>query len=69
MVWCVIKCSLQVIEHLIKQQYVCAQQVMDQHQFGVFKDGWSNVIVQTSVAGKQAALQQVLVPLPVHSHP
>jgi len=49
----------EVIEHLIKQQYVCAQQVMDQHQFGVFKDGWSNVIVQTSVAGKQAALQQI----------
>lgn len=48
----------EVVEYMLKQQYVCAQQVLNQDQFTIFKDGYSNAQTKTSTHEKQLAFMQ-----------
>eukprot|EP00658_Telonema_sp_P-2_P020230 TRINITY_DN17995_c0_g1_i4.p1 TRINITY_DN17995_c0_g1~~TRINITY_DN17995_c0_g1_i4.p1 ORF type:complete len:938 (-),score=274.59 TRINITY_DN17995_c0_g1_i4:262-3075(-) len=56
----------EVIEYLLKENYVCAQRVMEQDQFTIFADGYSDALKKDTLEEKQLALMQVqkkLMPL------
>jgi len=48
----------EVAEFLMKQQYIVAQQVMNQEQFSIFKEGWTKVLESASIEAKQLAFKE-----------